>query len=93
MTKACSQIEVEVFRSERRADMYVYVAAGTSFQSLPEALQMQFGKAEVFLKFELTRTRYLAQAEPEVVLKAIAEQGFYLQLPPNQESARETNKT
>ena len=91
--KQCKRIEVEVFKSERRADTYVYVAAGTSFESLPEALQTQFGQAEAFLRFELTQTRYLAQAEPEIVLNAIAQKGFYLQLPPNQERIRETSET
>ncbi len=74
--------EVKVMRSARRADTYVYLPVDANFEDLPEGLRRVFGEATEFLQFTLDETRRLAQAEAPDVLKALHEQGFYLQLPP-----------
>ncbi len=75
-------VDVVVYRSNRRADTYLYLPASATFEELPEALRHQFGEATAFLEFALHADRYLAQADADTVLKALAGQGFYLQLPP-----------
>lgn len=79
------KLEVAVYKSPRRADTYVYLPADAELETLPEALRAQFGEAEAFLHFELNADRYLAQADAPTVLAALADQGFYLQLPPQQD--------
>ena len=74
-------IEVKVLRSRKRGETYLYLAAETDYNSLPDALQQQFGEAEEFLRFELSEQRHLAIADTKTVLSALAEQGFYLQMP------------
>lgn len=78
-------IQVTVYKSPRKADTYVYLPSDAEFESLPEALQAQFGEGTAFLEFELHAERYLAQAEAPQVIEAIEVQGFYLQLPPREE--------
>lgn len=83
MTQAQEGLEVRVYRSERRADTYLYLPVEDEFDDLPEALLEHFGPGTGFLQFWLHEERYLAQADPRQVLQAISDKGFYLQLPPN----------
>ena len=76
------RIDVEVFKSQKKADTYLYLPVGAEFGELPELLQEQFLDTEPFLSFELTADRYLAQADPLKVITSIQTQGFYLQFPP-----------
>jgi len=76
-------LEVTVFKSHKRANTYVYLPSGSDYAGLPEALQKQMGKVSECFVFELTDSRTLAQADPVTVRRALLEQGFYLQLPPN----------
>ena len=79
---ADSNVDVVVYRSRKRADTYVYLPAGAEYDDLPDAFRDHFGEATAFLQFELHADRFLAQADASAVLKAIEDQGFYLQLPP-----------
>ncbi len=78
-------VGVVVYRSHKRADTYVYLPAESDFEELPEAFREHFGEATAFLDFVLHPARQLAQADPLAVLRALSEQGFYLQLPPQKE--------
>jgi len=71
-----------VYRSKRYPDMYVYLDRELDDAELPEDLLTRVGGLEYALTFELTTERRLARADPETVLAAIADQGFYLQMPP-----------
>lgn len=73
---------VRVYRSSRKQDMYLYVDAGDDLTAVPEALLTQFGKPVEALSLMLTAERALAHADAARVLESIADQGFYLQLPP-----------
>jgi len=50
--------------------------------SLPEVLLDRFGVPEFSFAFTLTPGRKLVAADAETVLRAIQNQGFYLQMPP-----------
>lgn len=82
MTNEKDKMDVEVYKSQKKADTYLYVPLGSDLAELPELLQEQFSEAEPFLNFELTEERYLAQADPVRVMTSIQTQGFYLQFPP-----------
>lgn len=77
---------VSIFRSPRRAEMYLYMARPARFESLPEALLQQFGEPEHVMDLLLTPQRRLARVDVSRVLAGIVEQGFYLQMPPTQQS-------
>lgn len=77
-----------VFKSSKKAEMYVYVDRADGVQNLPEALLMGFGEPIHVLDLVLTPEKTLARAEAVKVLADIAEQGFYLQMPPPEREAR-----
>lgn len=74
---------VSIFRSPRRAEMYLYLPRPAQFDQLPEALQVQFGKPEHVMDLLLTPERQLARVDVQRVLDGILERGFYLQMPPS----------
>ena len=86
MQREQEKIDVEVYKSPKKADTYLYVPVDAELGDLPDLLQEQFSDAEPFLSFELTADRYLAQADPHKVMTSIQTQGFYLQFPPPPES-------
>ncbi|MFG1496684.1 YcgL domain-containing protein [Saccharospirillum sp. HFRX-1] len=74
---------VSIFRSPRRAEMYLYLPRPAQFDELPEALQTQFGEPEHVMDLLLTPERRLARVDVVRVLNDIIEKGFYLQMPPS----------
>lgn len=78
-----------VYASRRRPDTFVYVLRrqeepdeATDLAPVPQALLGTLAPWRFALAFELAPDRPLAQADPERVMADIADQGFYLQLPP-----------
>ena len=75
----------EVFRSPRREGMYLYVDKAEGLARVPEALLKTFGTPRSALVLRLDAQRRLANADARAVLEALAERGFYLQVPPSPE--------
>lgn len=71
-----------VHRARRNADTYLYVDHGEGFARVPDELLRALGGTERAMTIALHPGRKLARARAEDVLRAIAEQGYYLQLPP-----------
>ncbi|MBO6556347.1 MAG: YcgL domain-containing protein [Pseudomonadales bacterium] len=75
-------MECDVYKSVKRENYYLYVAAGEGLNRVPEALLKQFGEVEKALTFELTPERRLAREDAEQVISNLESQGYHLQLPP-----------
>lgn len=73
---------VSIFRSSRRAEMYLYVPRPARLDALPAGLLESFGEPQPVMDLLLTRERKLARADVGRVLDDIQRQGFYLQMPP-----------
>ena len=71
-----------VYKSLRKADTFVYLAARDAFEALPEPVRAQLGGLEFVLEVELTPERRLARADAAKVREALAERGFFIQVPP-----------
>ncbi|MDN6297276.1 MAG: YcgL domain-containing protein [Halomonas sp.] len=86
MTAALSatsgRVICEVFKSSRKDEMYLYVDKRQGLEEVPEALLEHFGKPVPVFTLLLTAEKSLARANAADVLAAIAEQGFYFQMPP-----------
>lgn len=76
-----------VYRSSRVEGMYLYVDKADDLTRVPEELFTRFGRPELAMTLELHPERKLARADVNKVLEAIAENGFYLQMPPKSEAA------
>lgn len=72
----------KVYRSEKKAETYLYLTDGMDFKDLPEELQERFGTPFLVMPLILTGKRKLARVDVEKVIANLAEHGFYLQLPP-----------
>lgn len=81
MTKLEQRI-VQVFRSSKKDEMYIYVAKEDGLNVVPEELMTRFGTGISAMVLLLDKDKKLARTTGEKVLTAINEQGFYLQLPP-----------
>lgn len=75
---------IEIFRSPRKQEMYLYVDKSAGFGEVPEPLLKQFGEPETVMTLLLTPERKLARANAAEVLQKIEEQGFFLQMPPTE---------
>lgn len=76
-----------VYKSLRKADTYVYLAAREDFGRLPAPLLDSLGELRFALEFELDAGRTLAREDPVRVRENLAARGFHLQLPPTMQVA------
>ena len=79
---AARAVVCEVFRSPRSEGMYLYVDKRDGLARVPEDLLAAFGPPQSALVFRLDAQRRLARVPAQKVLDALADPGFYLQLPP-----------
>lgn len=71
-----------VYRSNRKDEMYLYLASEDGFEKLPAQLQQRFGQPSLVMELELHPQRRLAQEDVARVIDNLQRQGFHLQLPP-----------
>ena len=75
-------MQAYVYKSRRKADTFVFLAARDDFARLPEVLRAQLGELAFVLEVALTPERKLARENPQVVRQNLALNGFHLQFPP-----------
>lgn len=75
-----------VVRSSLKDFTYIYLRAGHNFDDLPAALREIFGKPEWVMNLELTAERKLALEDISQVLQNLSEQGYHLQMPPQEDA-------
>ena len=71
-----------VYKSQRKEDTFVYLAARDDFERIPESLRTPLGPLVFVLEVALTPERKLARENVETVRQNLASQGFHLQFPP-----------
>lgn len=77
-----SRLLCQIYRSSRKQEMYLYVEKSRGVVDVPETLMQQFGEPEKVMLLMLDSERKLARADVGEVMSCIADQGFYLQMPP-----------
>ena len=75
----------KVYRSTKRAEMYLFVTHENDLSPVPEALLARFGKPEFVMSMALGAERKLARSDMVEVMAALKGEGFYLQMPPGPE--------
>ncbi|MGB2246782.1 MAG: YcgL domain-containing protein [Alcanivorax sediminis] len=71
-----------IYKTRKKAGMYLFVDRQKGLKDLPEVLLAQFGPAVHVNDMILSPERPLARADVHQVMDAIRDQGFYLQMPP-----------
>ena len=77
MKRICS-----IYRSPKRAGMYLYVLKSDALERVPEGLVSVFGKPVHAFDLVLTPERKLQQEDIHQVLENLDKQGYHLQMPP-----------
>lgn len=75
-------MQAYVYKSQRKPDTYLYLAARDDFGRVPDALLTQLGALQFVLEVTLTLERKLATEDAAVVRENLAMRGFHLQFPP-----------
>jgi len=75
-------MECIVFRSQRRADAYVYVLDAAALETLPTELKTGLAPWTEALRFELTAERKLARVDASALIEHLKRIGYHLQVPP-----------
>ena len=71
-----------VYKSLRKDDTYVFLAARDAFDRIPAAVRESLGRLVPVLEVDLHPGRRLARADAATVMDALSLRGFHLQLPP-----------
>ncbi|MFT4632557.1 MAG: hypothetical protein ACI8PP_002115 [Candidatus Pseudothioglobus sp.] len=75
-------VTCDVYKSDKKAGLYLYVDHAEGLVRVPETLLLQFGPPRLTLSFELHGDRRMARQDPQVVLKNLSADGYHIQLPP-----------
>ncbi|MFT7007891.1 MAG: hypothetical protein ACJAXJ_002430 [Colwellia sp.] len=81
-----------IYKSAKKAQMYLFVKTRDDFSLVPEALMTMFGTPTLVTLTNLATKTKLAFADLEKVKINLNEQGFYLQLPPPPEDLLKEHK-
>ncbi|WP_417762649.1 YcgL domain-containing protein [Shewanella sp.] len=73
-----------VYKSLRKADTYLFIKQKEKFDDVPASLMEVFGTPKLVMLLPIEKRDHLGFADINKVKAALAEQGFYLQLPPPQ---------
>jgi uncharacterized protein YcgL (UPF0745 family) len=76
-----------VYKSLKRFDYYLFVNKEDDLSRVPEGLRRLLGRLEKVMDLELDESRSLAQADVVAVMQQIEDSGYYLQMPPQSDSA------
>ena len=79
-------MKCSVIRSSLKDFTYIYLLAGQAYEDLPTALKKVFGEPEFVMDLELSPERKLALEDVEKVMHNLSEQGYHLQLPPQEDA-------
>lgn len=77
---------VSVYRSTKKSDTYIYVRRGQKWDELPDALRTIFGQPIHAMDLLLTPEKKLARTTGKDVMEALADKGFFLQMPEEQDT-------
>ena len=72
-----------IYKCARRPDTYLFIEREGCFDRVPQTLMELMGEMELVMTLELAADRKLAQADVREVMRALREQGYFIQLPPN----------
>ena len=80
-------IEVEVYKTARRPDTFLFLPKGLPPDEWPDGLEAVFMPAERVLSLTLTAEQRLAAQSATRVMEEIVAKGYFLQLPPQPSSS------
>jgi len=74
-------MQTYIYRSEKKADCYLYLAKPVGSVDLPLPVKKVVGDLVLVMELDVNADTKLALSDPEKVLAAVNDQGFYIQMP------------
>ena len=74
-----------IYKGNRKDKTYLYIGQKDNFDPVPQPLLDLLGSLSLVLDIDLHPGRRLAQADAKEVIRQLAEVGFYLQMPPEED--------
>ena len=74
-------MQCAIYKSHRKQDTYLYLAARDDFSRVPESLLKLLGEPVHVMDLELSLERKLALEDTAEVLRNLHERGWHLQMP------------
>ena len=74
-------MQCAIYKSRKKQDTYLYLAAKEDFSRVPEPLLQLIGQPVHVMDLELSPDRKLAQEDAAEVLHNLQERGWHLQMP------------
>ncbi|MFZ1643801.1 MAG: YcgL domain-containing protein [Candidatus Contendobacter sp.] len=74
-------MQCAIYKSRRKQDTYLYLAAKDDFSQIPETLLKLIGEMVHLMDLDLSPERKLAQEDTAEVLRNLQERGWHLQVP------------
>ena len=78
-------ILTKIYKGNREAELYLYVTLAKGIEPVPETLLERMGNLQEVMTINLTADRKLARADTHKVMTELSENGFYLQMPPQEQ--------
>lgn len=75
-------MQAYVYKSIRKPDTYVFLAARDDFERVPESVRLPLGALQFVMELAVTPERKLARSDAQVVRTNLAARGYHLQMPP-----------
>ncbi len=80
---------VEIFKGDKKEEMYLYVDQKEGLQKVPGDLLASFGRIESVMVLPMNQEKKLARVKASDVLRGIKKEGYFLQMPPSLEALAE----
>ena len=74
-------MQCAIYKSLKKQDTYLYLAAKDDFSNVPEPLLKLIGEPIHVMDLDLSPERKLAQEDTAEVLRNLHERGWHLQMP------------
>jgi len=73
-----------IYKGNLKTDCYLYVKQKDDFSEVPESLLAMLGELEFIMHLDLASRDKLGFADIAEVRRLLAEEGFFLQMPPGE---------
>lgn len=77
-----------IYKGRLKPESFLYIECADDFARVPGSLLTMFGELELVMELELGSRAKLQNADIEEVKRLLVEQGFYLQMPPDENAPR-----
>lgn len=81
-----------IYKSKKKEGMYLYIAKRDDFSPIPDPLRDSFGTPIFVMLFNLKGEKSLINADNQDIIEKIQQQGFYLQMPKQEQNLLEIHK-